>query len=71
MSRIVVHSGSTNAITMAISRILHKEVIIVMGSATIPKSKVIVSLSLNKLAALTKFTNDKIKAKPCMLTSSM
>ena len=71
ISKIVVHSGSTNAITIANSRILHNEVIIVMGSATIPKSKVMVSLSLNKLAALTKLINDKINAKPCMLTSAV
>ena len=50
---------------------LQRAVTIVMGSATIPKSKVCVSRSLNKQVPLTKFMNDKMKARPCILTSPM
>ena len=50
---------------------LQRAVTIVMGSATIPNSKVIVSLSLNKQVPLTKFMNDRMKARPCIVTSSM
>ena len=67
-SRIIEYAGSTNVKTTAKMKILQIVVTTVIGSATILKRTVIVFLSLNRQAALTKLISDNKKANPCKST---
>ena len=67
-SRIIEYAGSTNVKTTAKITTLQIVVTTVIGSATILKRTVMVFLSLNRQAALTKLISDNKKAKPCKST---
>ena len=67
-SRIIEYAGSTNVKTTAKMKILQIVVTTVIGRVTILKRTVIVFLSLNRQAALTKLISDSKKAKPCKST---
>ena len=64
MSKMADHTGSTNVIITTNIIILHIAVTVAMGNATIVKSRVLVSLSLNKHTALKKLINERINAIP-------
>ena len=67
-SRIIEYAGSTNVKTTAKMKILQIVVTTVIGRVTILKRTVIVFLSLNRQAALTKLISDNKKANPCKST---
>ena len=56
------HEGSANAIITTSIIILQNAVTVVIGTATVVKSIVLVSLSLNKHIALKRLIKDKINA---------